>query len=516
MRKVILLILVVLGTLMSTRSSAQLYAMRDSVQNGYNFWLYLPDGYEDTRDERIANPNNKDAKEPLPIVVFLHGRSLSGTNLSTVRKYGTIDAVKRGRKVNAVVIAPQVNHGDWWRPERVMNVVEWVSKRYDVDTTRLYVLGMSLGGYGTLDFAAAYPDRTAAAIALCGGSTKKNSQLGQLNEVPLWIMHGTADASVAVSESRRIKKAMEEANHNTPRLRYDEWVGANHGIYARVFYMNEAYEWLFKHRTTDKNRPVDRSVAIPTSLFNNVYSGLPRGGIALQVYDPPTKSTTKGRYMDKSAPLPENKNKETEKSEKSDERSDNSVKKQEKSNNAKTQTTTATSQALYHTIEEGDTLGHIAAKYDTTVKALCELNDIDKSAILSIGKQLKIKDADTQIEIVYHTVAADDTSYYAIANKYNTTVEKIMELNGLTEPKVYHVGEQIIVAKREVVVANNKNNTAAKSNKKSAEPQYHTIEDGDTLGHIAIKYNTSVKKLCELNSIEKDAILSIGKKLRVK
>lgn len=523
MKKLILLILVAIGAFVPTLSSAQLYAMRDSVQNGYNFWLYLPDGYEDRRAERIADPNNKDAKEPLPIVVFLHGRSLSGTNLNTVRKYGTIDAIKRGRKINAVVIAPQVNHGDWWRPERVMNVVEWVSKRYDVDTTRLYVLGMSLGGYGTLDFAAAYPDRTAAAIALCGGSTKKNAQLGQLNEVPLWIMHGTADASVAVSESRRVKKAMEEANAKTPRLRYDEWAGANHGIYARVFYMSQAYEWMFKHRTTDINRPVDRSVDIPTSLFSTVYHGLPRGGIALQVYDPPTKSNTKGRYMAEGAPLPENKN--ANKEQKSDSDDDNTKadggakeqKEQKKSSSTTTQnTTSSSSETQYHTIVEGDTLGHIAAKYDTTVKALCELNGIDKSDILSIGKKLKVKEVATEVEVVYHTVAADDTSYYAIAKKYNTTVEKIMELNGLSEPKFYRVGEQIIVAKREVTKTSTKQTSTTKSSNKSAEPQYHTIAEGDTLGHIAIKYDTSVKKLCELNNIEKDAILSIGKKLRVK
>ena len=89
--------------------SAQLYAMRDSVQNGYNFWLYLPDGYQDMRQERMAKPNSDDVKDPMPIVLFLHGRSLSGTDLYTVRKYGTIDAIKRGRKINAVVIAHRLS-----------------------------------------------------------------------------------------------------------------------------------------------------------------------------------------------------------------------------------------------------------------------------------------------------------------------------------------------------------------------------------------------------------------------
>ena len=146
-------------------SSAQMYAMRDSVSNGYDFWLYVPSNYEDNRMKRIEADDPSSVKDPLPVIVFLHGRSLSGKDIYKVRQYGTIDAISRGRKINAVVIAPQVNHGDWWRPERVMNVVDWVSKRYDVDPTRLYVLGMSLGGYGTLDFAATYPDRTAAAVA---------------------------------------------------------------------------------------------------------------------------------------------------------------------------------------------------------------------------------------------------------------------------------------------------------------------------------------------------------------
>jgi len=500
-------ILLIVATILPMICSAQLYAMRDSVQNGYDFWLYLPDKYKDLRAERMEKADSTHVDDPLPVVVFLHGRSLSGTNLNTVRKYGSIDAVKRGRKINAVIIAPQVDFNDWWRPERVMNVVEWVAKRYDVDLTRLYVLGMSLGGYGTLDFAATYPDRTAAAIALCGGSTLRGAALAPLNKVPTWIMHGTADASVAVSESRRVKTTMEEHDANTPRLRYDEWKGAGHSIYARVFYMPEAYEWLFKHSTTDVNRPVDQSVQIPTSRFSNVYSGLPRGGIALTVFDPPTKSSNKGCYMDNSieTPAPQYTNDEPD--------SPNVTKISNGNSSSKsTANSTATISYKYHTIADGDTLGHIAIKYGTTVKRLCELNGINKSAILGIGKRLKVAVVHTEPEIVYHTITAEDTSYGAIAKRYNTTIEAIMQLNGLTEPKVYHVGEKIIVAKR----SSTSNTKSTHSNKVGSTATYHIIEDGDTLGHIAIKYGTTVKRLCELNGIDKGAILSIGKKLRVK
>ena len=500
MRKILLLMLLMAAPMVC---SAQLYAMRDSVQNGYNFWLYIPDGYQDMRAERMEHPDSTGFKEPLPIVLFLHGRSLSGTNLNTVRKYGTIDAVKRGRKVNALVIAPQVKHGDWWRPERVMNVVEWVTKRYDVDPTRLYVLGMSLGGYGTLDFAATYPERTAAAIALCGGSTLRAPALAKLNEVPLWIMHGTADASVAVGASRSVKEAMEAANPQTPRLRYDEWEGAGHSIYARTFYMDEAYEWLFKHRTTDENRPVDTNIQIPTSRYNNAYKGLPHGGIALTVYDPPTKASNKGRYIGEDAPQPA----PAKSTEESKEVSGKEVSSNTKSS---TKSSTTTRSAIYHTVESGETLSHIAVKYGTSVKVLCELNGIDKDAVLSIGKVLQVGEGVVGSEYIYHTVTAEDTSYLAIAKKYNITVEKLMELNGLSEPKMYRVGEQIIVGR---------GSSAAKSSKSSKPAEgakYHTIVDGDTLGHIAAKYNTTVKRLCELNNMQKTDILKLGRKLRVK
>ena len=512
MRKLLLLTLLMVAPMVC---SAQLYAMRDSVQNGYNFWLYLPDGYKDMRTERMAKPNSNDIQEPLPIVLFLHGRSLSGTDLYTVRKYGTVDAIKRGRKVNAVVIAPQVNHGDWWRPERLLNIVDWVAKRYDVDTSRLYVLGMSLGGYGTLDFAATYPERTAAAIALCGGSTLKAATLGNLNKVPLWIMHGTADASVAVSASRSVKSAMEKVDPNTPRLRYDEWVGAGHSIYARTFYMDEAYEWLFKHRTTDKNRPVDKSVKIPTERFSNAYKGLPRGGIALTVYDPPTKATTKGRYLGEevTVPAPKKEHKEAKEEKESKEHKEN---KSEKAKGGNAEKITS-GDVKYHTVVEGETLSHIAVKYNTSVKKLCEWNNIEKDAIINIGKKLQVSEATVvEVEYVYHTVTAEDTSYWAIAKKYDTTVDAIMELNGLTEPKIYRVGEQMIVGKTTTTKSAPAKQTKSANKNKSEEVVYHTITEGDTLGHIAVKYHTTVNKLCELNNIEKTDILKLGKKLRVK
>ena len=226
------------------------------VKNGYNFWLYTPANVE----------------KPKPVVIFLHGASLRGTDLNQVRRYGTIDAIERGRKIDAYVIAPQVPQG-WWKPEKIINILEWVKKHHNVDETRVYVLGMSLGGFGSIDLAAQYPDKIAAAMAFCGGGNQKSYK--GLTKVPLWIIHGTADNIVNVKESDRVVEAMKNSKGGAPRLHYDRIDGMNHSLPARIFYMVECYEWLFSHSLSDEGRPVTPKYEISNEALapRTVYRG---------------------------------------------------------------------------------------------------------------------------------------------------------------------------------------------------------------------------------------------------
>lgn len=366
---------------------AQLYAIRDSVSNGYNFWLYLPDSYgkapvveEDTTAlaaepkrgltlvdrVRASHPiaahilhtyrpsvddisNEAQASSAgeqhikcqssgkLPIVLFLHGRSLCGTNLNSVRRYGSIDALSWGRQINAVIIAPQ-NRGDGWRPQRLKSVVDWVCERYEVDTNRLYVLGMSMGGYGTLDFAGTYPDHVAAAMALCGGSTLKDYT--GLSRVPLWIVHGTADTAVPVTASRQVVEAINKVDTLNQTI-YTELKGVNHSRLARLFYTDMTYEWLFSHSLIDAERVVNRSYVIDTEVLNNAYKGVRRNSGKFKVVDknPSVVNTPSGRV---------------------------------------------------HIVKSGDTLSEIAQQYGTTVTKLCELNGISRTSTLQLKQKIKL------------------------------------------------------------------------------------------------------------------------------
>lgn len=235
--------------------SANITSHKGTVPNGYNFWLSTPD-------------NTKDAK---PVIIFLHGKSLCGSDLNQVKRYGTIDAVEKGRNLDAYVIAPQ-NPGGAWKPEKVMNVLNWVRQNYKVDNNRIYVLGMSLGGHGTLDFTAAYPDQVAAAMALCGGGIR--GDVSPLNEVPLWIVHGTADNAVSIGSSDKLVESMKKAGTWKNRLHYDRVAGMNHSRPARFFYLPETYEWLMGHNLSEKGRTIHKTFAVTDNLLSNAYAGL--------------------------------------------------------------------------------------------------------------------------------------------------------------------------------------------------------------------------------------------------
>lgn len=211
--------------LFSTATFGQLTAVKGKAD--YPFWLHLP--------------SDSILKSKPPVLIFLHGKSLSGTDLNRVRKYGVIHEMDKGRKIDAIVIAPQVASGSW-DPDKILSVLNYVQSQYNTDSSRVYVAGMSLGGYGTLHFAGKYPERVTAAVALCGGGNPKDGC--NLATIPLWIQHGNRDYAVPISESEKMVKAIKSCDDSN--LIYTVHPGADHGDLERVFRTDEMYNWLFE------------------------------------------------------------------------------------------------------------------------------------------------------------------------------------------------------------------------------------------------------------------------------
>lgn len=261
------LVFVVITLQVALAQPGKMAAMTNKVSNGYDFWLYAPQAYFD-------QPNEK-----FPVVIYLHGARLCGRGLRSFHKYLTLDAIAKGRDIETMVIAPQ-NPGGGWKPERLNNVLEWVVNNYNVDTTRIYVVGMSLGGYGAMDFVGTYPHKIAAAMALCGGCTLSDVQ--GLGTLPFWIIHGTADRAVTVGQSKKVVNALKEQG-NDKLLRYDWLPGANHGQLARIYYLEQTYQWLFSHTLNDNPRQVNRDIVINLNVMSNAYKGLNSKGTITKV-----------------------------------------------------------------------------------------------------------------------------------------------------------------------------------------------------------------------------------------
>ena len=276
MKKILLMLLLLVSTMQASAYDF-LRAVKDSIPGGYNFWVYTPIDYFYSQEQT-------------PVIIFLHGASLCGRNLERVRRYGPLDAIVKGRQIDALTIVPQ-NPGGAWSPKKIMDVFDWVKSRYACDTTRVYVLGMSLGGYGTMDVCGTYPDRIAAGMALCGGTSLKDvSGLGRL---PFWIIHGTADRAVPVSKSKTVVESLKRDGNDT-RLLYDWLNGANHGAPARIFYLRKTYDWLFSHSLLDKDRPVRRDLTIGLDDLRRAYGDVRRNAGAPELIEGPSVITGEG------------------------------------------------------------------------------------------------------------------------------------------------------------------------------------------------------------------------------
>jgi len=344
-----LFLLVLCSMMFGSLSAQRLTANRGTVKNAYNFWFYVPSAEPQTgaitvppvvMDTIVGEDSDlREAEVRKPLVIFLHGASLCGRNLSMVRRYGTIDALTRGLKLDAYVLAPQ-NPGGAWNPKKINNIVDWALKRYAIDSTRIYVLGMSLGGYGTINYAADSPNRVAAAMALCGGGTSKTMQ--NLLEVPLCILHGTADRAVSWKASQYVVDKMLAAG-DTTRLIYRLLPNQSHGALARYFYTKEVYDWLFQHSLADEGRPVDRRYNFGIEITHNVYRALEKPS-DLVVEDTQAGSTREEDLSPSSG---------------------------------------------VHIVRKGDSLSRIAKKHRTTVAKLCRLNNLSRTSTLQIGQKIR-------------------------------------------------------------------------------------------------------------------------------
>jgi predicted peptidase len=198
--------------------------------SGYPFILSKPKGYV--------------KGQPIPLIVFLHGKSLSGDSLEKLKTYGTISAITKGKHIPALVIAPQAPESEGWVPSKIMRLINYIKRIASVDTNRIYITGMSMGGYGTFRFVAAYPHIVAAAAPIAGGGDLHGAK--NLSKVPLWVLHGKKDVDVPIIQSSKMVAAI--AKCDSTKCIFTPFPKYGHAEFTQMFEKDELYEWLLAHK----------------------------------------------------------------------------------------------------------------------------------------------------------------------------------------------------------------------------------------------------------------------------
>ncbi len=204
--------------------------------------------------ETIYRVYEPDVEGPFPVILFLHGAGESGSDGLRQTTVGIGPAIQRNpERFPALVVFPQASRGYGWRGFNLAAAVaalDAVEARYAVDTRRVSVTGISMGGYGTWLLAVQQPERFAAAVPVCGGldgtARLTHAQAAsRLARMPQWVFHGDQDDIIPVEESRLMVRALEA--EGAP-VRYTEYAGVRHNSWDRAYAEPELIPWLLRQR----------------------------------------------------------------------------------------------------------------------------------------------------------------------------------------------------------------------------------------------------------------------------
>jgi predicted peptidase len=219
---------------------------------------------------RLAAPQFPEAGKKYPLILFLHGSGECGTDnhkqitVGLPALVGTLQ--KRAAPEPVIIVAPQCPQNNWFvkglafqpsytmsaEPARSMaatlDIVRHLVAERQADPDRLYITGLSLGGFSTWDAIQREPDLFAAAVPVCGGGDVKRTRI--LRTLPIWVFHGDEDKNVPVDCSRRMVKALKASGSSV--VKYTEYPGQAHNVWDTAYADKEMVEWLMRQTRTKK------------------------------------------------------------------------------------------------------------------------------------------------------------------------------------------------------------------------------------------------------------------------
>lgn len=203
------------------------------IKVNYHYLLSKPESYD------------ADTAKKWPLVIFLHGSGERGNNLDLLKKHGPPKLVEAGQKFPAVIASLQCPPKELWSPHGVKAVTDHLIKTERIDTSRVYLTGLSMGGFGTWETAFEYPDTYAAIAPICGGAGVRWVTADRIKHLPAWIFHGDKDSAVPVENSQKIYDALKKIDAPVKLTIYP---GVGHDSWTATYDNPDFWEWLFKQK----------------------------------------------------------------------------------------------------------------------------------------------------------------------------------------------------------------------------------------------------------------------------
>lgn len=195
------------------------------------YLVYLPKNYL---------PNST---EKLPMILFLHGSGERGDNIELVKAWGP-PRIAEEKGLPFIVVSPQCPNGIWWNSILLplKELLDHMIQQYPVDTSRIYLTGMSMGGFGTFAMAQAYPEYFAAIAPVCGGGSP--GMVKFIKNVPTWVFHGEEDDIVMPINSFLMVDALKAAG---AEVKFTLYQGVNHSSWIPAYNESGVFDWFLEH-----------------------------------------------------------------------------------------------------------------------------------------------------------------------------------------------------------------------------------------------------------------------------
>lgn len=189
----------------------------------------------------LHKPEN--TKEKKPLIVFLHGSGERDSDLEKVKVHGPFKYLK-SNTIDAYVLAPQCPEGEYWNEEVIYRLIQKIQKENNIDDKRIYLTGLSMGGWGAWNLVFAHPEMFAALVPVCGFADRiPMIENCKIKDIPTRIFHGLLDDVVDVNYSITMYKRLKPCGGDIELTIFDD---ANHDSWTRVFDNKEIYDWMLK------------------------------------------------------------------------------------------------------------------------------------------------------------------------------------------------------------------------------------------------------------------------------